>query len=183
MIKVSRETNPLTAPLPTNNAQSPLEQAIARFTVSGNVIGAPPGAFYSIYAKSMNRSCFIVTGGAGELGREAVRALLQHGAKGLCIFDTESGFAVSRAALDALYAEFLSGAHTFLEEVVDVTDEHAVQHAVENTVEKLGSIDILVCLAGVAAIGKAEETTLETWNTVLSVNTTGSWLCAKAVGK
>ncbi|KAF8171493.1 hypothetical protein BJ912DRAFT_995645 [Pholiota molesta] len=162
MIKVSRETNPLTTPLPTDSAQSPLEQAIARFTVSGNAI---------------------VTGGAGELGREAVRALLQHGAKGLCIFDTESGFAVSRAALDALYAEFPPGAHTFLEEIVDVTDEHAVQRSVENTVEKLGSIDILVCFAGVAVIGKTEETTLETWNTVLSINTTGSWLCAKAVGK
>jgi sorbose reductase len=124
-----------------------------------------------------------VTGGAGELGRESVRALLQHGAKGLCIFDTESGFAVSRAALDALYAEFPASAHMYLEEVVDVTDEYAVQRAVENTVEKLGSIDILVCFAGVAVIGRAEETTLETWNTVLNINTTGSWLCAKAVGK
>jgi hypothetical protein len=51
MIKVSRETNPLTAPLPTDSVQTPLEQAIARFTVSGNVIGAPPAAFHSTYTK------------------------------------------------------------------------------------------------------------------------------------
>ncbi|KAF9475700.1 NAD(P)-binding protein, partial [Pholiota conissans] len=143
---------------------SPREEAITRFSVSGNVI---------------------VTGGAGDLGRASARALLQHGAKGLCIFDTEAGFATSRQALDKMYAEYSAEAHKFifLEEVVNVTDENAIERSVKKAVEKLGSIDILVCFAGIATPCKSEEMTLALWSSILNVNTTGSWLCAKAVGK
>ncbi|KAF8965092.1 hypothetical protein BDZ97DRAFT_1918523 [Flammula alnicola] len=162
IITLSAASNPLTAPLAKKAGQSPVERAIERFAVTG-------------------MPSVSITGGAGGLGLEAARALLEHGAKGLCIFDLSSAFEASRAALQAFYDEFPT--KTIIEEIVDVTNEQNIQSAVEKTVKNFGSVDILLCFAGIARMAKAEDMTLGTWQQVLDINLTGSWLCSKAVGK
>lgn len=124
---------------------------------------------------------FIVTGGAGGLGFEAARALLDHGVKGLSIFDIASSFAAARPSLQSLYEEFPSV--KIIEEVVDVAEEIVVQAAVERTAATLGSVDILLCFAGIARSAPAVDMTLELWQKVLDINLTGSWLCAKYAAK
>lgn len=64
--------------------------------------------------------------------------------------------------------------------VCDVTDEGSVEAftgAVEST---FGRLDVLVNNAGTITISPLSELTLAAWNHVLSVNTTGMFLCAKA---
>ena len=46
-------------------------------------------------------------------------------------------------------------------------------------IEELGTIDILVNNAGLQRDAPFEEMTLEQWNTVIGVNLTGQFLCAR----
>jgi len=121
----------------------------------------------------------IVTGGAGALGLEVSRALLEHGLAGLMIFDNDPSGAQSK--LEELRAEF--PAATISAKRVDVTDEVAIRDAVTNTAEILGSIDVLLCFAGVVDCTHAIDLTATAWRRTLEVNTTGSFLCAQAVAK
>ena len=64
-----------------------------------------------------------------------------------------------------------------------VKDEECVRGAVAQTVSELGSVDILLCYAGVVACTHALELDIDEWRRTLDVNTTGSWLCAQAVAR
>ncbi|KAJ7108585.1 hypothetical protein C8R44DRAFT_803124 [Mycena epipterygia] len=163
---LSDAQNPLTAPISRrDSAQAnlePSEIARLRFTVKGNAI---------------------VTGGAGMLALEAVRALLEHGASGIALFDLvpsfESAHAVS--ALAALRQTFPNA--RILTQVVDITDADAVGRGVNESVGTLGSVDMLLCFAGVVGTMHAAELGVEQFRRMLDINTTGSWICAQAVGK
>jgi gluconate 5-dehydrogenase len=65
--------------------------------------------------------------------------------------------------------------------ICDVTSESSVQQAVDKTVSRFGSIDILVNSAGVNIRGPIEEISLEDFNKVQQINVTGSWLTCRAV--
>ena len=62
----------------------------------------------------------------------------------------------------------------------DVTDEAQVAATFAAVDARHGRLDVLVNNAGTITISTLEELTLEAWNTVLAVNTTGAFLCAKA---
>ncbi|KAJ7029238.1 hypothetical protein C8F04DRAFT_1187853 [Mycena alexandri] len=170
LMVLSDAENPLTAPITRRDpAQAasrsilePSDIARLRFTVRGNAI---------------------VTGGAGMLALEAVRALLEHGAAGISLFDLTASFESAHAvfALASLRQTFPSA--KILEKVVDITSEDAVARGVSETVSELGSVDILLCFAGIVAAVPATEMTIQQWRRVLDINTTGSWICAQAVGK
>ncbi|CAG8971427.1 hypothetical protein HYALB_00002009 [Hymenoscyphus albidus] len=134
---------------------SPSERARLRFQVEGNAI---------------------VTGGAGTLGFEASRALLEHGAKGLMIFDVNPTQSSLKAA--ELQKEFPSATLGF--KIVDITDEAAVKVAVDETAEYLGSIDILLSFAGVVGCSHALTMTPQEFRRTLDINTTGAFLVAHA---
>ncbi|MAG31952.1 MAG: hypothetical protein CL908_13780 [Deltaproteobacteria bacterium] len=63
----------------------------------------------------------------------------------------------------------------------DVSQEPACRRLVESTIEALGTVDILVCNAGVMQIGGVADITREQWQRVLDVNLTGAFLCCQAV--
>ncbi|KAJ7682948.1 hypothetical protein B0H17DRAFT_1160980 [Mycena rosella] len=165
---LSDAENPLTAPISRREVQTsrsviePSDTARLRFTVKGNAI---------------------VTGGAGMLALEAARALLEHGASGISLFDLvpsfESAHAVS--ALASLRQTFPNA--KILTKVVDITSEDAVARGVSETISELGSLDILLCFAGVVGAVHAAELSIQQWRRMLDINTTGSWICAQAVGK
>jgi sorbose reductase len=145
-------------PAPSPHHLSGEEQAKLRFAVKGNAI---------------------VTGGAGALGILASRALLQHGLSGIMIFDVNPQ--QIQAALTELTVDFPLA--TIAARIVDITDEKAVNEAILETGELLGSVDILLCFAGVVACTHALEMTAAEWRRTLDVNTTGSFLVARAVAK
>ena len=111
-------------------------------------------------------------GGSGGLGLEAARALLEHGVQGLAIFDLASALDGSKVALQALHDEFPSV--KFMEEEVDVTKEDTVNEAVAKVARTLGSVDVLLCFAGIAHGGAAVDMSVEMWNHVFKVNVIGS---------
>ncbi|KAJ5579746.1 oxidoreductase [Penicillium hispanicum] len=129
-----------------------------RFTVKGNAV---------------------VTGGSGTLGLHSCDALLEHGLHGLMIFDVSPDNAKKEIA--QMQAKF--PAAKILAQKVDVTDEAAVQKAMEETVRVLGSIDNLVCFVGVVGCVETLEMPVSQWRKVLEINTTGSFICAQAAAR
>ena len=63
----------------------------------------------------------------------------------------------------------------------DVSSEQDINEALKITVEKYGTIDVLIANAGILNASKILETSAERWDEVFDVNTKGPFLCAKAV--
>jgi 3-hydroxybutyrate dehydrogenase len=63
----------------------------------------------------------------------------------------------------------------------DVTDEDKVRAGVKSAREKFGPVDILVNNAGEAPSGPFAKTELATWNKVLAVNLTGTFLVTREI--
>ncbi|KAJ8119397.1 hypothetical protein ONZ43_g3644 [Nemania bipapillata] len=147
--------------MPPPNAVAPRDPdqgARGRFSVQGNII---------------------VTGGAGVLGLVACNALLEHGASGIMIFDVNPGAVQNE--IDAMRVKF--PAAKIAAQVVDVTDENGVGSAVEETANALGSVDGIVCFAGVVGCMESLEMPISQWRKVLEINTTGCMICAQAVAR
>lgn len=145
-------------PAAAASAATPSERAIARFAVTGNAI---------------------VTGGAGDIGSVACRALLEHGLQGLAIFDIHED--IGDAAAARLQQEFPDAKITFTK--VDVTDADAVTCAVTQAEKDIGPVNLCFCFAGIAFAIHALEIPPEQFRKMFDVNTTGAFLCAQAAAK
>src|SRR5262245_3466708 len=66
---------------------------------------------------------------------------------------------------------------------VDVTDAALVRASLEETAARHGRLDILVNSAGMAIRKPAVDLPLDDWERVMSVNTTGSFLCAREAAR
>ncbi|KAL6413058.1 Sorbose reductase SOU1 [Ilyonectria robusta] len=148
----------MTPPPTTGIATDAANGAKDRFTVRGNMI---------------------VTGGAGALGLASCDALLEHGLCGLMIFDVNP--AQSQNEIDKMRSKFPQAKINALK--VDVTDEQAVEEAVEETARVLGSVDGLVCFVGVVGCVATLEMPVSQWRKILDINTTGSFICAQAAAR
>ena len=124
-----------------------------------------------------------VTGGAGLLGREYGRALVEAGAQ-VVLADVESD-EVARVADD------LRGPGCAVGMRVDVASEASVAGLVRSTLDRFGRIDGLVNNAALnPSVDRDradrldlsfESYPLELWNRSLAVNLTGMFLCAREV--
>ena len=65
----------------------------------------------------------------------------------------------------------------------DVSNEDHVKALLSDTVDAFGRVDVLVNNAGVSAISPATDISLEEWNKVVSINLTGTFLCAREAAK
>jgi NADP-dependent 3-hydroxy acid dehydrogenase YdfG len=113
----------------------------------------------------------IVTGASAGLGAQCARDLAAEGAR---VF----GLARRKDRLDALAAE-IGPAFTGI--ACDMTQEMAVQSAIEQVLETSGRIDILVNNAGLGKFGPADTVSLEEWNLQMDVNLKGVFLATRAV--
>ena len=62
----------------------------------------------------------------------------------------------------------------------DVSQEDQVQAMFAEMQKEFGTIDILVNNAGLQRDSRFQDMTLEQWNTVIAINLTGQFLCARA---
>lgn len=123
-----------------------------------------------------DRVC-LVTGGGSGIGRATCVLFAQEGAR-VAVADIDVAAAretvqLAVAASDREDAAVAVG--------LDVTDPASCAAAVTEVIDALGRIDVLFNNAGIAGVGTVEETSLELWERVFSVNVRGVFLVAKAV--
>ncbi|KIW03085.1 uncharacterized protein PV09_05730 [Verruconis gallopava] len=121
----------------------------------------------------------IVTGGLGTLGLACSRALLQHGLRGLMVFDLDVGQV--QHELIALRGEFPDA--RIEARSIDVTDDGSVAAGVAEAASVFGSVEHLLCFAGVVGCVHALDMPASQWRRILDINTTGSFICAQAVAR
>jgi len=117
------------------------------------------------------------------LALETVRALLEHGASGVSLFDLSASLESAHAVSTLVSLRQTFPHAKILTKVVDITSEEAVSIGVSETTTELGSVDVLLCFAGIVGTVHAAEMTVQQWRRMLDINTTGSWICAQAAGK
>jgi 3-hydroxybutyrate dehydrogenase len=75
----------------------------------------------------------------------------------------------------------LAAQPTYVAADFDVTDEDKVRAGIKSACEKFGPVDILINNAGEAPSAPLAKTELATWNKVLAVNLTGTFLVTREV--
>ena len=115
----------------------------------------------------------LVTGANSGIGKAVALAL---GAAGADVVVNYVGG--DEAAEEVVSGIRASGSKAYAHRA-DVSKENEVREMFAKMCAQFGTIDILVSNAGLQRDSPLEEMTLEEWNTVLSVNLTGQFLCAR----
>jgi sorbose reductase len=127
-----------------------------------------------------------VTGGAGTLALSSARALLDHGLRGLALWDIAFS-PEAEADIERLQDEYPDAIIVPID--VDIREEKSVEMAMEATKKALsssdagGAINVLICFAGVVSCINAVDMSYEEWRRVMDINCTGGFLCAKIVAR
>ena len=111
----------------------------------------------------------LISGGARGMGAEEALLFAREGAKVVIADVLEEGRDIA--------AQIGGGQAIFAR--LDVTNEGDWQRAVSLAEEVYKRLDILVNNAGVSAVGGIEDTTVEEWDRVMSVNAKGVFLGTK----
>lgn len=122
----------------------------------------------------LNGKVAIITGGAGELGKETAKLFLQEGAKVVLVDLFEEPLVNTK--------EELSEFGEVLTVTADVTQEVDTINYVKTAVEHFGKIDIFFNNAGIEGeFSSFAETTVENFDKVMNVNVRGVFLGLKYV--
>ena len=119
----------------------------------------------------------LVTGANSGIGKAIAIALGEAGAD--VVVNYRSG---DDAALEVVEHASHCGSKCYAHEA-DISNEEQVEEMFARMLKEFGTIDILVNNAGLQKDAKFEEMTLDQWNTVIGVNLTGQFLCAREAVK
>ena len=122
----------------------------------------------------LNEKVAVITGGAQGIGLAIAERMLDSGAS-VSLWDRDQKLVeeTARSLESRGKAEAV---------VVDVTDLDSVKSATEKTKTSMGSIDILVCNAGIAGpTVKVWEYPPEEWQQVIDIDLTGVFHCLQTV--
>lgn len=114
----------------------------------------------------------IITGGAMGIGEADARLFAKEGAK-VAIADIRE--AESKKVVEGIKRD--GGESIFIK--LDVSKESDWMEGIDKVIKEYGKLNILVNNAGIIVCVPFEETTLEQWNRIMSVNATGIFLGIK----
>jgi NAD(P)-dependent dehydrogenase (short-subunit alcohol dehydrogenase family) len=113
----------------------------------------------------------LITGGASGIGRAIAEMFLEEGAR-VVIADLNAELLKATAADLAERGEVRAVAG-------DVRSMRDAEHMVADAVSGFGSLDVLVCNAGITSVRAIEDIDEEEWNRVLATNVTGMFTMVK----
>ena len=123
---------------------------------------------------SLEGKVAVVTGGGKGIGQIAALGLSQAGARVAII---------SRSGADETVGLIEAEDGQAMALTVDVTDEAAVDAALEKIMQRFGRIDIVFNNAGICIHKNTVEASLDEWKSVIDVNLTGAYIVARAAGR
>ncbi|PZC43248.1 MAG: 3alpha(or 20beta)-hydroxysteroid dehydrogenase [Chloroflexi bacterium] len=114
----------------------------------------------------------VVTGGAGGIGKEICKCLSNEGAQVIMADLSESSAANAIAEINSAYNKVIY-------HELDVVSEQSWHTLYQYVEQRFSRLDILVNNAGIYLFKDIENTTLDDWNRVMSINATGVFLGTK----
>lgn len=115
----------------------------------------------------------LITGANSGIGKAVAIALAKAGA------DVVVNYVVGEEEAEEVVAEIEAAGARGIALQADVSSEDDVRSMFRQMFDEFGTIDILVNNAGLQRDAAFHEMSLADWNTVLSVNLTGQFLCAR----
>jgi glucose 1-dehydrogenase len=119
----------------------------------------------------------LVTGANSGIGAEIARAM---GAAGANI---GVNYVSGEEAVSRVVREIKDAQGSAMAIKADVSKEDQVMQMFRTLIKEYGTVDILVSNAGVQQDSPFEEMSLEQWHSVLEVNLTGAFLCAREAAR
>jgi 3-oxoacyl-[acyl-carrier protein] reductase len=116
----------------------------------------------------------IITGGGRGIGKALALGFANQGAHIVVAARTESEVISVAEKVREFGRESLGI-------VCDISDENQVKNLVDATIHKFGRVDVLINNAGIGSMRPVYATALESFEKVLKVNLTGTFLCTKHV--
>ncbi|SDI40134.1 SDR family NAD(P)-dependent oxidoreductase [Alteribacillus bidgolensis] len=118
----------------------------------------------------------LITGGSSGIGGAIATAFTKEGASVMITARTEASLKEKTKELNELGAstDYIAG---------DVSKEKEAEQIVQTTKDRFGSVDILVNAAGMTMVSPSESLSLDSWNRCIDVNSTGTFLMSRLVGK
>src|ERR1700712_390803 len=123
---------------------------------------------------SLKGQVALVTGASSGLGAGAARGLAASGAAVVVNYHSQPEPA------QKLVDEILKAGGQAIAVGADVSKEPEVEKLFAETLKAFGRLDILIANSGLQKDAPIAELSLEDWNTVINVNLTGQFLCARA---
>ena len=120
----------------------------------------------------------IITGGGTGLGLAAAQRFASLGAN--VVLASRSQTHLDEGALAIAAASPHAGVLTI---AMDVRNPDDVDRMVESAVARFGRVDILINNAAGNFVCKAEELSINGWNSVINIVLNGSFYCSRAVGR
>ena len=115
----------------------------------------------------------LVTGGASGIGKAVAIALGKAGA------DVVVNYVSGEEQANEVAAEIGKCGSRAYAHRADVSNEEQVKNMFAKMYQEFGTIDILINNAGLQKDAPFDEMTIDQWNTVINVNLTGQFLCAR----
>ncbi len=123
---------------------------------------------------SLKGQVALVTGASSGLGAGAARGLAASGAAVVVNYHSQPEPA------QKLVDEILNAGGQAIAVGADVSKEDEVEKLFAETLKAFGRLDILIANSGLQKDAAITDMTLADWNTVINVNLTGQFLCARA---
>lgn len=127
-----------------------------------------------INMKRFDRKVAMITGAATGIGEACAYRFAEEGADIICIdFNQEENEATARRCEEM-------GARTLVF-TADVSDEKRAGEIMAEVTKSFGTIDILVCSAGIYTGSLIPDVTMQQWRRMLEINLTGTFIYNQAV--
>ncbi|TXL82135.1 SDR family oxidoreductase [Vineibacter terrae] len=123
--------------------------------------------------RQLSQQRAIVTGASSGIGAQIARVFARAGAT------VGVNYRGAAAAADATLREVRDGGGQAMALPADVSKEEDARRMFDDFAGRFGGVDILVANAGLQKDAAAAEMTLEAWRTVIDINLTGQFLCAR----
>ena len=117
----------------------------------------------------------IITGASSGIGKACAEEMAREGATVIVNHPMEK----TRADAEAVVNTITSAGGNGVAVQADVSKEAEVRSMFKQTIDRFGTVDVLVANAGLQRDAPFADMTLEQWRYVLDVNLTGQFLCAR----